>query len=223
MRIVLLSARRLRPHQVESAIADLGFTAADAPDVRIVTWSLPVGRLPVLEHVVVGPDPLSKPRTVRVAQAASAPAQRTSVAMQDDGAGPEEVVDGEPLAAAETDPPSSAITRTGSERIRHAVRWRTNRARMAMGRHPLSQKVLGSTKVRRVAAKVVPGGVSAQFAISAARAQRVRRLCAMATVVVAIDQNAQRAAWLLARRVPHVPFVVGLPAAKRVIEESSGR
>jgi hypothetical protein len=273
MRIVLLSARRLRPHQITAALADLGVASGEA-DVRIVTWGMPVGRLPVAEHIVLGPDPLSPIRSVRVASSATestagsdvidaevndaeengaegadAEAALAEAALAD--AGPVLVetepaltdadlaetdladADEEPLADAVLPAPDEASEplsparsgppRTGLARLQHGLRWRANRARMTVAGHPVAKKVLGSTKVRRIAAKVTPGGLSGQFALRASGNARIRWICGRATVVVAIDQNAHRAAWLLARRVPEVPIVVGLPAAKRILDEARTR
>lgn len=230
MRVVLLSARRLRPDQVENVIDALGITAADHADLRLVSWGRPIGRLPVSEHIVVGPDPMARIRSVPVADAAHSLAEPLAahgesdappVETEEDALGPSAAValDTEPEFTETTSP----AARTGAARVRHALTWRTNRVRLAVRRHPATQRFLGSTKVRKVATKVTPGGHSGQFAVRAARSPRIRWLCGQATVIVSIDQHAQRAAWLLARRVPEVPIVVGLPAAKQILDASRQR
>ena len=68
MKVVLLSTRRLRAHMVETARAELGLEASEAPHLTVVSWNPPIGRLRVGQHLVVGPvlSPTGRARYARV-------------------------------------------------------------------------------------------------------------------------------------------------------------
>ena len=89
--------------------------------------------------------------------------------------------------------------------------------RLTVKSHPTVARVRNSTKVRKVTNAVVPGGPSARFALTTMRARNVQAVVADADVVVALDANAHRAAWLLARRHAGPDVVVGTAAGRRVI------
>lgn len=61
--------------------------------------------------------------------------------------------------------------------------------------------------------------VSIGFAASCLRAGKVHDMVRDADLVVALDAASQRGAWTLAKKVPGPHVVIGIPAAKRIIEQ----
>lgn len=242
MKVVLLSTRRLRPHMVETAREELGLEPRDAQNITVVSWNPPIGRLRVAQHLVVGP--VLSPGRVRYARVdPTVPTDLTDVA-EDPGAEVHKVhaspadagsdadlgtnvdtamdiaVDTDVDTEIETDEPGSgagSVERTGARRVAHALRWRANRVRLTVQRHPVAQRVGKSTKVRRLRHAVTPGGLATHFALGCSQSAAVRRAVAGADLVVALDQNSHRAAWLLARRIAGPEVVVGIPAAARIV------
>ena len=236
MKVVLLSARRLRPHMVDTARAELGLDPADATHLTVVSWNTPIGRLRVAQHLVVGPV-LSPTGRVRYARVDPTPPQSPGGADPAD-TDTTEPTDGLPAGLPETGEPIEPIepikpdviegpvgadiaqhvpARSGAARAAHALRWRANRARLTVVRHPVAQRVSGSTKVRKVRHALTPGGLATHFALGCAQSDAVRRAVAGADLVVALDQNSHRAAWMLARRVAGPEVVVGVPAGARLV------
>jgi hypothetical protein len=74
-------------------------------------------------------------------------------------------------------------------------------------------------RLRRIVTKVAPGVLGSRFALSCLRKRDVRGEMADADVVVALDAQTYRGAWLLARLHPAPAFVAGTGAGRRVIEE----
>jgi hypothetical protein len=68
MKVVLLSTRRLRAHMVDTVRDELGLDASDVPQLTVVSWNPPIGRLRVAQHLVVGPvlSPSGRVRYARV-------------------------------------------------------------------------------------------------------------------------------------------------------------
>jgi hypothetical protein len=62
-------------------------------------------------------------------------------------------------------------------------------------------------------------GASLAFAASCLRAGKVHDLIRDADLVVALDAASQRGAWTLAQRVQGPHIVIGIPSAKRLVEE----
>lgn len=91
-----------------------------------------------------------------------------------------------------------------SARLRQALSG-LNRAR----RHP---------QVRTVRGRLTPG-VSLGFAAACLRAGKVHAMARDADLVVALDAASHRGAWTLAQRVPGPGVVIGVPAAKRFLEQ----
>jgi len=245
MKVVLLSTRRLRPHMIDTAREELGLEPQDAEHMTVVSWNPPIGRLRVAAHLVVGPM-LSPSGRVRYARVDPVVLDETDAGEPHDLGDLADLVadaDAEPLEDvtpldvvddiddAETDaaddidhtddalrdPGDGATRRTGARRVGHALKWRANRLRLTLQRHPVAQRIGGSTKVRRLRGAVTPGGLATHFALGCAQSPAVRRAVAGADLVVALDQNSHRAAWLLARRIAGPEVVVGIPAAARIV------
>lgn len=72
-------------------------------------------------------------------------------------------------------------------------------------------------KVRKVARAARSGGASLRFAVVALGSRQIQQVVAEADVVVALDPESHRAAWLVARRHRRPDVVVGAAAGKRVI------
>lgn len=108
-------------------------------------------------------------------------------------------------------------------RVAMALRWRVRRARRVLRRHPLLLRVRSSTRLRRLRQQALPGTLADQYAVACLRAAPVREAVARADVVVAMDANTYKAAWLLARRHPGPTVVAGLAAGKRAVEEARER
>ncbi|GAA4110106.1 hypothetical protein GCM10022415_03620 [Knoellia locipacati] len=244
MKVVLLSTRRLRPHMVDTAREELGLEPQDAEHMTVVSWNPPIGRLRVASHLVVGPmlSPSGRVRYARVDPVvldepdAGEPhdlADLTALVADADVEPLEEVttldvvddIDDAETDAADpgdtddvlADQGDGATRRTGARRVGHALKWRANRLRLTVQRHPVAQRIGGSTKVRRLRGAVTPGGLATHFALGCAQSPAVRRAVAGADLVVALDQNSHRAAWLLARRIAGPEVVVGIPAAARIV------
>jgi hypothetical protein len=201
MRVVLLTtARGQRPATVREVLKELGL--ADHPETEVVVVGLhyPKKPLPVAANLVVGPD-LSVRR------------QAKSVPTRDDVAAAE--------AAGATAAPAAPATPTAPiyhpARVGKAVAWRARRARHTVRTNPAVVRVRNSTKVRRVKNKVLPGGLATRYAVACLSATNVGAAIEGADVVVALDSNTYRAAWLLARRHPRPAVVVGVAAGRRAV------
>lgn len=105
-------------------------------------------------------------------------------------------------------------------RMRKAVAWRIRRAKKAAATHA-SPRLTGIRKhplFRKVRNRLSPG-VSLSFAASCLRSGLVHDMARDADLVVALDAASHRGAWTLAQKVPGPDVVIGIPAAKRILEE----
>jgi hypothetical protein len=235
--IVLLSTGRpMRVNQVAEARHQLRIDSS--AHLALVSWNRPAQVLPVDQHVLVRTVGGSHSLPVHDVEPAVEPAE-----LEDDGSsglalgagGPEEEsADTFAQEASDVQVPSrSTAAKFTPSSVAHALRWRTNRARLAMRRHPaLSRvvgpgglrrhptvaRVLGSTKLRRAGKAVVPDSLASRYAAACLVSRDVNELFAQADVVVAMDAHTHRAAWLLARRHPGPDVVVGLAAAQRSLQ-----
>lgn len=234
MNIVLLSANRpMRVNQVAEAREQLRIDSSAS--LSLVSWHRPAQPLPLAQHFQVRTVGGSQSLPVLDVAPVVEPAE-----LEDDGSsglalgpgGPEEepadTFAQEPSAVPV--PPRAAAARLTPSSVVHALRWRTNRARRALRRHPTTARVLGpgglrrqpavarvlgSTKLRRAGKAVVPDSQASRYAAACLVSHDVNELIARADVVVALDPHTHRAAWLLARRHPRPDVVVGLAAAQR--------
>jgi hypothetical protein len=206
VKVVLLSARMQRPDDLEPVRSGLGLTEGDGSDLALVQWRRPRVVLPVDRVLVLGPE--------RGLDAW--PAFRPVGGRGDTPATVEEPTGEDAEVVAVSTAPAPARP-TGLRRVRRAVGWRVNRARIAVRRSPLRARVLQSTKVRRAKEALLPGSTASRFAVAALRSRPLRLAVSEADLVIALDTNTHRAAWLLARRHPGPDVVVGLEAARAAL------
>lgn len=102
-----------------------------------------------------------------------------------------------------------------------AVRWRVNKVRITVKRHPRIARLRSSATLRAVRTNLAPSSLPTSFATSCLRAQKIGALVDGADLVVALDVNTHRAAWLLARRHHRPAVVVGAAAGRQVIASRS--
>lgn len=111
-------------------------------------------------------------------------------------------------------------------RIRAAAGWRLRRIRRkvrmfyrgARGRGTLPGRLLYRLRHLPRVQRLRADRVATEFAVVLTRDARIREAARDAVVVVGVDGNSHRAAWLLARRVPGPEVVIGLPSARRVVQ-----
>lgn len=222
MNIVLLhTGRPMRVDQVAEARHQLA--AGSDAHLSVVSWKRPAQVLPVEQHLQVRTLGGSRSLAVLDAEPDVEPAE-----LEDDGSsglalgpgGPEEesadtFEDGD--AADDSGPRFTSATFTPAG-VAHALRWRANRARLAVRNQPLVSRVIGSTKLRRARKAIVPDSLASRYAAACLVSREVNDLVERADVVVAMDAHTHRAAWLLARRHPGPDVVVGLAAAQRTLK-----
>jgi len=105
-------------------------------------------------------------------------------------------------------------------RMRKAVAWRIRRAKKAAATHasPRLTGIRTHPLFRKVRNRLSPG-VSLSFAASCLRSGQVHDMARDADLVVALDAASHRGAWTLAQKVAGPDVVIGIPAAKRILEE----
>jgi hypothetical protein len=212
--VLLTTARGARPSTVATLRDQLGVTGRDDITLGVVSLHVPRRPLPVATTLVVGPDPTVR-RHARELPPAPPGADPTA---DDDDVTWEDAATAEAEAGA---PVSPRPIGGNLARVRHGLKWRVGRVRLAVRAHPAARRVRQSTKVRRLRHAVTPGGPGTKYAVAALRARNVGDLVAAADVVVALDTNTHKAAWLLARRHQRPAVVVGAPAGKAVIDRLS--
>lgn len=117
---------------------------------------------------------------------------------------------------------------TDPKRVRQAVKWRANRARLRGRRvYRGARRRLRASDQRaaRVARRLLGVGnsqIANSFALALSRSREAAGLFSGADVVVPMDARSQRGAWVLARRHEGPDVVVGFPAAVRAIERRRG-
>lgn len=111
-------------------------------------------------------------------------------------------------------------------RLRAAAGWRLRRIRRKLrliyrgvrGRGTLPGRLLYRLRHLPRVQRLRADKVATQFAVVLTRDARIREAARDAVVVVGVDGNSHRAAWLLARRVPGPEVVIGLPSARRILK-----
>jgi hypothetical protein len=212
--VLLTTARGQRPATIATLKEQLGLVPEDGTEVGFISWYYPKRPLPVQTHLVVGPD-FTVARHARIL-----PVAEPSLGPEDEGGDD----DAPPLTAESAGTDASAAPLAPvyhPKRVAKALTWRANKARLAVRGNPTVARVRNSTKLRKLRNKVAPGSLGSRFALACLQARNVRAEIDSADVVVALDANTHRAAWLLARRHPDPAFVVGTAAGKRVLEERS--
>lgn len=239
MKVVLLTtARGQRPATLATLRSQLGLLPDDGSELVVVSWHAPKRPLPVRSNLLVGPHlrisgaarvlPVGDPFAGIDDDDLDAPAEVPSeITDSDTGLDdlpddlPEDVPDIEPEPAPARPAPLDPIYHP--QRITKAVSWRVNRTRLAIRRNPTVNRVRNSTKLRKLRNKLAPGSLGSRYAVACLRAPNVHDEVATADVVVALDANTHRAAWLLARRHPAPAVVVGTAAGKRVLTERAAQ
>lgn len=215
MKVVLLTtARGQRPATIATLKEQLGLVPEDGTEVSVVSWYYPKRPLPVQSHLLVGPD-FTVSRHARVLPVADVSADAEDESTE----AVTEVPSGEPASTNETAAALGPVYHP--KRVVKAVTWRANKARLAVRRNPTVARVSNSTKLRKLRNKLAPGSLGSRYALACLQARNVRAEVDAADVVVALDANTHRAAWLLSRRHPDPAFVVGTAAGKRVLGERS--
>jgi hypothetical protein len=223
--VVLLSTRRLPPAYFDTVREDLG-----DPNVTldVVGWVAPAGpvadkvhsftligpgRMPVAPtaepvadptdespDAVIAPEAVAEPEAVVADEAEVAPA-----ASQVSEAGPQP-------------PPTPKPKPTGLNRVRKAVAWRYRKGRKIAGRMlpkaiktSAPVKFLRGTRASKDLGKTYWGRVLSR--------RDVMATIEKADVVVALDAGAIWAGWNLGQRRASTPVVLGIPAARRELDQ----
>lgn len=213
MKIVFLSTGRgLRPPFINDLRAKLDLHDRDT--ICLVSWQRPRAPLPVNRHLVLGPNLRLAGSLATVQRVQRRPdllalnAQR-ALAQSQSASGP-----------SPADNHSTHLTHLPlyhPRRIRQAISWRIRRLRRSA--QTSARLVHISTPRLRKARSAITPGVSLAFATSCLRARTVHDMTRDADIVIALDAASHRGAWTLARRVPGPDVVVGVPAAKRLLEQ----
>lgn len=200
--VILASARGLRPASFRTFREELGIVPGE-DEVTVVTAHRPYRPLPVDATLRTGADVTLRRHAIVL-----------PVSPVDDADALDDAADATADAGSSS---GSSPAPSLPGRLAHGVAWRARRVRFAVRDNPKVSRVRNSTKVRKATNLIFPGGVSARFALNTLRAKEVREALERAHVVVALDANTHRAAWLLARRHAEPDVVVGTAAGRRVI------
>ena len=230
--VVLLSTRRLPPTYFDQVREDLGnrdisldVVAWVAPSGwvadKVNTFTLigpgrmPAAPAPVEETVVdptaeapdavIAPEAVAEPDTV-VGENQVAPA---AAEVADDAA------DGQ--ASAPT-PPAPKARPTGAKRVVKAVEWRARRARKVAGRM-LPKAIKTSAPVKFLRGNRASKDLGKTYWDRVLSRRDVLATIDKADVIVALDAGAIWAGWNLGQRKASTPVVLGLPAARRELDQ----
>lgn len=228
MKVVLLTtARSQDPTMLATLKAQLGVFPDDGVEVSVISWHRPRRPLPVTTNLLVGSD-VTFSRSARVLDVAD-PWVTEDLGELDDLGGPDAPgSDHSPGSADSLSLPEPSVRARDAgtpqpvsdlSRVSQARGRRANAVWLAIWDNPTVSRVRNSTKLRKARNKVAPGLLGSQFAAACLRARNVRQEVDAADVVVALDANTHRAAWLLARLHARPAFVVGTAAGKRVLLE----
>jgi hypothetical protein len=232
--VVLLSTRRLPPTYFDTVREDLGNQELS---LDIIAWMPPSGyvadkvhtftligpgRMPVAPppepepepeapveaaDAVIAPEAVAEPATVVADEAEVAPAAAQVAAA---GITPEPTPQPKP-AAAKPRP-------TGLKRVRKALGWRYRRARKVAGR-VLPKAIKTSGPVKFLRGNRAGKDLSKQYWGRIESRRDVLTTIEKADVVIALDAGAIWAGWNLGQRRGSVPVVLGLPAARRELDQ----
>ena len=227
--VVLLSTRRLPPTYFDTVREDLG-----DPDITldVVGWVAPSGpvadkvhtftligpgRMPVAPtpepvdeptdeapDAVIAPEAVAEPETVVADEAEVAPA-----AAQVSEAGPAP----QPQPAATPKPKP-----TGAKRVVKAVQWRARRVRKAVGRR-LPKAIKQSAPVKFLRGNRASKDLGKTYWGRVLSRRDVMTTIEKADVVIALDAGAIWAGWNLGQRRASIPVVLGIPAARRELDQ----
>jgi hypothetical protein len=217
--VLLWTGRGLSPEAVEELQANMGLI--DSDEVCLVAWQRSGLPLPVSRHLVIGlhrqmSRGLATDQGVQRRQLTPEPVQVTGVdglPAVDDATATEEA-SAATVALAKTASHTADLPVLHPSRVRQAVAWRARRVKRsdsirALRRHPLFRAVRNQLSLR----------TALGFAASCLLARDVHDMTREADLVVGLDTASQRGAWTLAQKVPGPDVVMGVPAAKRLLEQ----
>jgi hypothetical protein len=224
--IVLLSTRRLPPTYFDTVREDLG----DADIILdVVGWIPPSGPVDdkVRSFTLLGPGKMP------VELEADSDEDQDSSDPDDEGpdaviapeavAGPETVVDDE----AEVAPAAAQVAAGGSaakpmpkgaKRVVQAVRWRYRRARR-YSKKLMPKAIRRSRAVRFLSGNRIGKDLGKAYWRRVQGRRDVMETVEQADVVVALDAGAIWAGWNLGQRRASIPVVLGIPAARRELDQ----
>lgn len=232
--VVLLSTRRLPPTYFDTVREDLGNQELS---LDVIAWMPPSGyvadkvhtftligpgRMPVAPppepepepeapveaaDAVIAPEAVAEPETVVADEAEIAPAAAQVAAA---GTTPE--------PAPQPKPTSSKPKPTGLKRVWKALGWRYRRARKVAGK-VLPKAIKTSAPVKFLRGNRAGKDLSKTYWGRIESRRDVLTTIEKADVVIALDAGAIWAGWNLGQRRGSVPVVLGLPAARRELDQ----
>jgi hypothetical protein len=215
--VVLLSTRRLPPTYFDTVREDLGNAEIT---LDVVGWVAPAG--PVADKVhtftLIGPGrmpvaPAPEPVADPTDEAPDAVIAPEAVAE------PEAVVAEVAAAAPEPQPaPTPKPKPTGIKRVRKAVAWRARKARKVAGRM-LPKAIKTSAPVKFLRGNRASKDLGKTYWGRVLSRRDVMATIEQADVVVALDAGAIWAGWNLGQRRASTPVVLGIPAARRELDQ----
>jgi len=240
VKIILLSTGRgLHEQAIDDLRDKLDLSSSDV--VCLVSWHPPRRPLPVDRHLVLGPqlqlsgDPARVNRVQRRPELIAAAAERvraiSETALTIQPADPVQAPATAQTAPADISRPkvtTAHLPIIHPRRLRRAVAWRirrlkrTARTQVRQARkHAQAPSALGVVRkhpaLRHVRRRLTLS-VSLSYAATCLRSEKVHAMARDSDLVVALDAASQRGAWTLAQRVQGPAIVVGVPAAKQVLE-----
>jgi len=219
MKIILLSTGRgLRPEVIDEMRAKLGLRDSDA--LSVISWHPPRIPLPVSRHLVLGPQlrvvgdlatvhRVQQPELLAVDIEVSQTVGRTHPPGR-----------GNAASAPGTGGTATHLPVFHPRRLRQAIAWRVRRLKKAAWTQAPAglAGVRAHPAFRKVRNRLSPGA-SVGFATSCLRSGKVHAMTRDADLVVALDAASQRGAWTLAQRVHGPDVVIGIPAAKLILDQ----
>ena len=221
MKIVLLwTGRGLRPESVEELRANMGLI--DLDEVCLIAWQPSSLPLPVSRHLVIGLHrragrSLATDQRVELRHLTPMPVDEVTgideVPAVDDATATEGAPDAATAALATAANRTAHLPVLHPSRVRQALVWRARRVKRTASRrvkrHPLFRVVRNQRSSR----------TALGFATGCLLARKVHDMARDADLVVGLDTASHRGAWALAQKVPGPPVVIGVPAAKRLLEQ----
>lgn len=224
--VVLLSTRRLPPAYFDTVREDLG-----DPNVTldVVGWVAPAG--PVADKVhsftLIGPGRMPVAPAEPVVEASPTDESPDAVIAPEAVAEPEAVVADEAEVAPAASQVSEAGPRpaptpkpkpTGLNRVRKAVAWRYRKGRKIAGRM-LPKAIKTSAPVKFLRGNRASKDLGKTYWGRVLSRRDVMATIEKADVVVALDAGAIWAGWNLGQRRASTPVVLGIPAARRELDQ----
>ena len=242
--VVLLSTRRLPPTYFDTVREDLGNAEIT---LDVVGWVAPAGPVadkvhsftligpgrmpvaptpePVADPTEEAPDAVIAPEAVAEPESVVGEAEVAPAAAEVPAAAVDEVASTSAAAAEKTGPaastssPAAAKPRpTGAKRVVKAVQWRYRRARKVAGRM-LPKAIKTSAPVKFLRGNRASKDLGKTYWGRVLSRRDVMATIEKADVVVALDAGAIWAGWNLGQRRASTPVVLGIPAARRELDQ----